>query len=157
MSYTFYLNQIKNNFPDKIQVEILNDSFWTNLLLIISIFTTVITSFFVGRYIQKKIKEYEVKAHRDKIITEEKIDFCKKTYRLFKSICIKNPKDISDKDIQRINNLKISEKTIFIDQKLITQINDFGDYIINVKQTSSLKDFNTEKYFFYNLKKSLKE
>lgn len=141
--------------PERFQVELISDDLLTNILLVANILVTLAISFFAGRYIQKKIKEYEVKAHAEKIITDRKIDFCLNIYKTFKNICIKDPISIEDNDIIQINKIKISENNLFLNQPIITRIENFGDYLINLAQGETKKDLEAEKFFFYKLKEYL--
>jgi hypothetical protein len=145
------------DIPNEMKIELVSDDTLTNLLLVLNIIVTLIVSFGAANYIQRKIKFYEVKAHKDKIVTEKKINFCLEIQKTFKLICAKNPKKISSKDFKKINSLKISEHNIFLSKDIIEHISDFGDYIINISQNSELKDIKeTEKFFFHKLREYIK-
>lgn len=146
-------------FPEEIKVILESNDLWTNLLLILNIIVTIVVSLFVRRFIEKKTKEYEVKAHRDKVIADNIIKYCLLLNKELSLFCSKNPhsNDISLTEIENIQILKRNENTIFIDISFKKEIDDFIDYLISLRDTPANKNPETEKFFFHKLREYINE
>jgi len=141
-------------FPEEIKVILESNHIWTNFLLILNIIVTIIVSLFIRRFIEKKTKEYEVKAHKDKLIAENVIKYCLLINKDLSFYCSKNPhQDISLTDVENIQKLKREENTIFINNNFKMEIDVFIDYLISLKDTPTNKDPETEKFFFHKLRR----
>lgn len=147
---------LENYFQqDKILVELLQNDFWTNALLILNIVVSFSAATFIKIRIDKKAKEFEVKAHIKKISAEKIIQFCLRANKSFRVICSKNPKSISTDELHQLNELVIAEELLFINNESETNIKEFRDYILTTIENIENKDIRKEKSFFFLLKKIL--
>lgn len=139
----------QNDLPDKLIIELLQDDFWTNFLLIANIVVSVLLATFIKMRYDKKAKELEKKSYIDKIKAEQKLNFCLTTFKIFKKICAKNPRNISNEDILEINELVISKELMLISDKSERNIKKFRDYILEIKADPLKKEIRDEKSFFF--------
>ncbi len=145
------------DLPEKIQVEILDDNFWTNILIIVNIIVSIIVAWFINDRIERKAKEYEVKAHIEKLKAERLITFCTEAHSTFNKICLKNPNinPIDENDIRSLDSLILSKEIFFLEYKSKENIQNFRDYIVSVMDNPKNKDTRKEKSFFYLIKQIL--
>ena len=147
----------ETDIPEKLIVELQQNDFLTNTLLILNILVSFSAATFIKIKIDKKAKEFEVKAHIKKITAEKTINFCLRANKTFRNICVKNPKNISSDDINEINNLVVSEEIIFISYDSKQNIINFRDYIISVLEKPEKKNIKKEKSFFFLIEKILND
>ena len=140
---------------EKLLVELQQDDFMTNMLLVINILVSVSVATFIKVRIDKKAKEFEIKAHIQKISAEKIIEFCLRANKVFREVCAKPPRNINENDIHKLNELIIAEELIFIKSESELNIKNFRDYIISILDNVENKDIKKEKSFFFLIKKIL--
>ncbi len=152
MSILLFITQ--QDFPQKIQVELIDSNLSTNLLIILNIVVSIIVAWFIRDRIEKKAKEYEVAAHIKKLKAEKTIDFCINLNHVFTKLCLKNPRihQITNSDIEELNSKIHCEELLFIDNRDIENIKKFRDYIIQIRANPANKNLAEEKSFFFLIK-----
>ncbi|AUC15312.1 hypothetical protein BTO06_09235 [Tenacibaculum sp. SZ-18] len=145
--------------PEKIEVILNQDDTLTNILLVINIIASIFVAYYIQERIEKKAKEYEVKAHVKKNIADKIIKIILELNSTFSALCKKNlfNDSITPDDINELDKLIISEEVIFLSNKSKENIKNFRDYLFDLIERPEKKNIMQEKSFFFLLKKSLDE